>query len=117
MHMCWVFLLCLVLCSPCVAFQQHTLLFVTASKPPYPAQQPLAPLRSSTGCWHLAGFFTQFGRVSKVRVSRNKKTGAAKHYAFLEFASPEVAAIAAEAMDGYMLFTQVRYAVKKVLVA
>ena len=50
--------------------------------------------------------------MSKVRVSRNKKTGAAKHYAFLEFASPEVAAIAAEAMDGYMLFTQARDAVK-----
>ena len=59
-----------------------------------------------------AGFFSQFGRVSKVRVSRNKKTGAAKHYAFLEFASPEVAAIAAEAMDGYMLFTQARDTVK-----
>ncbi len=57
-----------------------------------------------------AGFFTQFGRVTKVRVSRNKKTGAAKHYAFLEFASAEVAAIAAEAMDGYMLFTQARRA-------
>lgn len=57
-----------------------------------------------------AGFFAQFGRVTKVRVSRNKKTGAAKHYAFLEFASAEVAAIAAEAMDGYMLFTQARLA-------
>jgi len=57
-----------------------------------------------------AGFFAQFGRVTKVRVSRNKKTGAAKHYAFLEFASAEVAAIAAEAMDGYMLFTQARRA-------
>ncbi|KAK9827622.1 hypothetical protein WJX81_007725 [Elliptochloris bilobata] len=54
----------------------------------------------------MKGFFAQFGRVTKVRVSRNKKTGAAKHYAFLEFASADVAAIAAEAMDGYMLFTQ-----------
>ena len=32
-----------------------------------------------------AGFFTQFGRVTKVRVSRNKKTGKAKGYGFLEF--------------------------------
>ena len=53
-----------------------------------------------------AGFFSQFGTVTRLRVSRNKKTGKAKHYAFLEFQSPEVAAIAAEAMHGYMLFTQ-----------
>ena len=66
-----------------------------------------------TRWWCCAGFFSQFGRVSKVRVSRNKKTGAAKHYAFLEFASPEVAAIAAEAMDGYMLFTQARDTVNR----
>ena len=39
-------------------------------------------------------------------MSRNKKTGRAKHYAFLEFKTSEVAQIAAEAMDGYMLFTQ-----------
>lgn len=54
----------------------------------------------------LSGFFTQFGRVTKVRLSRNKKTGKAKHYAFLEFQYPEVAAVAAEAMDGYMMFKQ-----------
>lgn len=53
-----------------------------------------------------AGFFSQFGKVTKVRVSRNKKTGKAKHYAFLEFQLADVAAIAAEAMDGYMMFTQ-----------
>lgn len=54
----------------------------------------------------LQGFFSQFGDVKHVKVSRSKKTGNAKHFAFLEFKSPEVAAIAAEAMDGYMLFTQ-----------
>lgn len=54
----------------------------------------------------LAGFFDQFGLVTKLRVSRNKKTGKAKHYAFVEFQSPEVAAIAAEAMDNYMMFKQ-----------
>ena len=41
-----------------------------------------------------------------MRVSRNRKTGKAKNYAFLEFKSPEVAAVAAEAMDGYFLFMQ-----------
>lgn len=62
------------------------------------------PFFIALGCH--AGFFTQFGRVTKIRVSRNKKTGKAKHYAFLEFQYPDVAAVAAEAMDGYMLFKQ-----------
>lgn len=54
----------------------------------------------------LLGFFSQFGRLTRVRVSRSKKTGRAKHYAFLEFAVPEVARIAAEAMDGHFMFAQ-----------
>ena len=54
----------------------------------------------------IAGFFDQFGLVTRLRVSRNKKTGKAKHYAFVEFQSPEVATIAAEAMDNYMMFKQ-----------
>lgn len=41
-----------------------------------------------------------------MRLSRNKRTGKAKHYAFLEFQYPEVAQIAAEAMDGYFMFSQ-----------
>lgn len=53
------------------------------------------------------GFFSQFGRLLRVRVSRSKKTGKAKHYAFLEFQLPDVAAIAADTMDGYFLFKQV----------
>eukprot|EP00798_Chlamydomonas_sp_ICE-L_P025786 gene25785-11453_t len=51
-------------------------------------------------------YFSQFGKLTKVRLSRNKKTGKAKHYAFLEFEYPEVAAIAATAMDGYFMFKQ-----------
>lgn len=54
----------------------------------------------------LRGFFSQFGDISRLRVSRNKKTGKSKNYAFVEFKSPEVAAIAAEAMDGYFLYKQ-----------
>lgn len=41
-----------------------------------------------------------------MRLSRNKKTGKAKHYAFLEFQHPDVARIVAGAMDGYFMFTQ-----------
>jgi len=33
----------------------------------------------------LKGFFNQFGEVSKLRVSRSKKTARSKGYAFLEF--------------------------------
>ena len=54
---------------------------------------------------HPPGYFSQFGTVTRVRVSRNKKTARARHYAFLEFASPAVAKVAADAMDGYLLFT------------
>jgi len=53
-----------------------------------------------------AEYFTQFGRVSKVRLSRNKKSGKSKHYAFLEFQTPEVAKVVADAMDGYHFFGQ-----------
>jgi nucleolar protein 15 len=49
-------------------------------------------------------YFTQFGRVTRYRVSRNKKTGASKHYAFVEFASAEVAEIVAKTMDKYLMF-------------
>ncbi|KAG7669661.1 hypothetical protein Ndes2437B_g05845 [Nannochloris sp. 'desiccata'] len=51
-------------------------------------------------------YFTQFGKVSKIRISRNKKTGKSKHYGFLEFQNPGVAKVVADAMDGYMFFGQ-----------
>lgn len=63
---------------------------------------PSTPTRPSL--W--TAYFSQFGRVTKVRLSRSKKTGRSKHYAFIEFYSAEVARIAAEAMDGYMFFGQ-----------
>lgn len=49
-------------------------------------------------------YFSQFGEISRLRLSRNKKTGASKHFAFIEFESDEVAKIAAEAMDNYLMF-------------
>ena len=41
-----------------------------------------------------------------MRLSRNKKSARSKGYGFVEFSSKEVAAIAGEAMDGYMMFSQ-----------
>ncbi len=46
------------------------------------------------------GYFSQFGAITRLRVSRNKKTAKARSYGFIEFASADVAQIAAEAMDG-----------------
>lgn len=49
-------------------------------------------------------YFSQFGDITKLRLSRNKLTGASKHFAFIEFSSTEVAKIVAETMDNYLLF-------------
>lgn len=49
-------------------------------------------------------YFSQFGTITKLRLSRNRKTGRSKHFAFLEFESTEVAKIVAEAMDNYLMF-------------
>eukprot|EP00793_Prasinoderma_coloniale_P001582 PRCOL_00003387-RA len=54
----------------------------------------------------LKAFFEQFGEITRWRLSRNKKTGKSKHYAFLEFEDAGVAAIAAGAMHNYLMFDQ-----------
>ena len=54
----------------------------------------------------LKGFFSQFGDVKRWRVSRSKKNARSKGYAFVEFAHADVAAIAADAMNGYLMFKQ-----------
>ncbi|KAF8349029.1 hypothetical protein F5887DRAFT_948835 [Amanita rubescens] len=51
----------------------------------------------------LKGYFSQFGNVTRLRLSRNKRTGKSKHYAFLEFDSSSVAKIVAETMDSYLI--------------
>lgn len=52
----------------------------------------------------MQAYFKQFGNILKLRLSRNKKTGASKHYAFIEFESATVAEIVAKTMDNYLLF-------------
>lgn len=54
----------------------------------------------------MHAFFSQFGTVTRVRVSRNKKTKKPKGYAFVEFLVSEVADTVAEAMNGYMMFSR-----------
>ncbi|CAI5743369.1 unnamed protein product [Hyaloperonospora brassicae] len=52
----------------------------------------------------MMGFFKQFGIVRRIRLSRNKRTGNSKHYAFIQFDEPEVAQIVADTMNQYRLF-------------
>merc|ERR1711981_124032 len=52
----------------------------------------------------MRAYFTQFGQILNLRLSRNKKTGASKHYAFIQFASSEVADIVARTMNNYLMF-------------
>jgi nucleolar protein 15 len=52
----------------------------------------------------MKNYFSQFGNINRLRLSRNKKTGKSKHYGFVEFESGEVARIVADTMDNYLLF-------------
>ncbi|XP_074857174.1 MKI67 FHA domain-interacting nucleolar phosphoprotein [Carettochelys insculpta] len=47
-------------------------------------------------------YFSQFGTVTRLRVSRSKKTGNSKGYGFVEFESDEVAKIVADTMNNYL---------------
>jgi nucleolar protein 15 len=51
----------------------------------------------------MHSYFTQFGTVTRLRLSRNKKTGKSKHYGWIEFSSRDVAEIVADTMDGYLI--------------
>ncbi|CAE6450310.1 unnamed protein product [Rhizoctonia solani] len=51
----------------------------------------------------IKAYFSQFGDVTRFRLSRNKKTGRSKHYGFIEFESASVAQIVSETMDNYLL--------------
>ena len=52
----------------------------------------------------LKKFFEQFGKIQKIRLSRSKKTGRSRGYAFLEFKVKKDAEIAVETMDKYIIF-------------
>uniref|UniRef100_A0A1L8DHL4 Putative mki67 fha domain-interacting nucleolar phosphoprotein n=1 Tax=Nyssomyia neivai TaxID=330878 RepID=A0A1L8DHL4_9DIPT len=55
----------------------------------------------------LRGFFSQFGAVHRVRVKRSLKTGKSTGVGFVEFRVPEVAEIAAETMNNYLLMKNI----------
>ncbi|OJJ44780.1 hypothetical protein ASPZODRAFT_100943 [Penicilliopsis zonata CBS 506.65] len=52
----------------------------------------------------MRAYFSQFGDITRLRLSRNRITGRSKHYAFVEFSSVAVAKIVAETMDNYLMY-------------
>lgn len=55
----------------------------------------------------LRGFFTQFGAITRLRLARSSKTLGSKGFAFIEFRYPEVAEIAADALNNYIMFKNI----------
>jgi len=49
-------------------------------------------------------FFSQFGKVTNLKLNRSKKTGGSRGFAFVQFRYKEVAVIVAEAMNNYLMF-------------
>jgi len=54
----------------------------------------------------MRAFFSQFGSVTRLRLSRSTRTGGSKGYAFIEFKHEEVAKVAADTMNNYLMYRQ-----------
>lgn len=52
----------------------------------------------------MRAYFSQFGEITRLRLSRNRITGRSKHYAFVEFSSISIAKIVAATMDNYLMY-------------
>jgi hypothetical protein len=55
----------------------------------------------------LESFFTQFGDINRLRLSRSKKTTNSRGYAFIEFKDKDVADIVADTMNNYPMYGRV----------
>ena len=55
----------------------------------------------------LKKYFNQFGEITRLIVPRSKKSGRTHGYAFIEFKNYEVAEIAANTMNNYLLFDRI----------
>jgi nucleolar protein 15 len=51
----------------------------------------------------MHAYFSQFGTITRLRLARNCRTGKSKHFAYVEFASKDVAEVVAKTMDGYLI--------------
>lgn len=52
----------------------------------------------------MRAYFSQFGKVLRLRLARSSRTGGSKGFAFIEFESEEVAKVVAETMNNYLFF-------------
>lgn len=48
-------------------------------------------------------FLSQFGKILRLKLARNKRTGKSQHHAFIQFDSDEVADIVADVLNDYIL--------------
>ena len=55
----------------------------------------------------IKSYFAQFGKIIKVRLARSKLTGNHKGYGFVEFKDKDVAQIAADTMNNYLMFNKI----------
>ena len=51
----------------------------------------------------MRDYFSQFGHVTRIRLSRSPKSGRSRGFAYVEFSSKEVAQIVAETMNNYLM--------------
>lgn len=80
------------------------------------SKKPVAPVLTGAGVVYLShiphgfyeeqmrAYFSQFGEITRLRMARNRRTGASKHFAFIEFRHEAVARIVVETMDNYLMF-------------
>lgn len=52
----------------------------------------------------MRAYFSQFGEINLLRLSRNRTTGRSKHFGYIQFASDSVAKVVADTMDNYLMF-------------
>ncbi|XP_029162994.1 MKI67 FHA domain-interacting nucleolar phosphoprotein [Nylanderia fulva] len=48
-------------------------------------------------------YFKQIGKVTRVRVVRSRRTGKSRGYGYVEFLNPDIAQVAAETMNNYLM--------------
>lgn len=52
----------------------------------------------------IKNYFNQFGTVKRVRLSRSQTTGKSRGYGFIQFEDEDIAKIAVQAMNNYLMF-------------
>ncbi|KAJ8960411.1 hypothetical protein NQ318_013691 [Aromia moschata] len=52
----------------------------------------------------MKNYFKQFGAITNIKVCRSRKNGNSKGFGYVEFLHPDVAKIAAETMNNYLMF-------------